>query len=166
MRLALLLALLALPLLEIALLIKAGQSLGFWGVLGLIIATAALGVSAARRNGFTMARRIAEAMESGQPPGGAVLEGALVVLAGALLVAPGLITDTLGLLLLIPPIRTAVAKWGARRLFAGMTAETYDPFEKPTDAPPGDGTIIDGEFERLDEHTADPGRKAGRSVTR
>lgn len=156
MRLALLFALFALPLLEIALLIKAGQVLGFWGVLLLVIGTAMLGMTVIRRHGFTMARRMSEAIERGHQPGGAVLEGALIVLAGSLLVAPGLITDTLGLLLLIPPLRTALAKWGAGLLFPSMSPEEV------REPPPGDGTIIEGEFERLDERTADPGRNAGR----
>ena len=156
MRLALLFALFALPLLEIALLIKAGQVLGFWGVLLLVIGTAMLGMMVIRRHGFTMARRMSEAIERGQQPGGAVLEGALTVLAGSLLVAPGLITDTLGLLLLIPPLRTALAKWGAGLLFPNMSPEVV------REPPPGDGTIIEGEFERLDERTADPGRNDGR----
>ena len=159
MRLALLLAFLALPLLEIALLIKAGHRLGVWGVLLLIVATAILGIVAIRQHGFTMARRMAEAIEQGQSPGGPVLEGALVVLAGTLLVAPGLITDGLGLLLLIPPLRRVVAKWGAGMLFDGLTVDD-------SMAPTGEGTVIDGEFQRLDEDADDPPRGSGRSLTR
>lgn len=160
MRLTLLFAFLALPLLEIALLIKAGHKLGVWGVLLLIVATAVLGIVAIRQHGFTMARRMAEAIERGQPPGGAVLEGALVVMAGTLLVAPGLITDALGLFLLIPPLRRLVARWATNLLFCDLAANVG------TSALGGEGTVIDGEFERLDESTTGTSRGSKRSLTR
>jgi len=151
MRLAVLFAILAFPILEIALLIKAGQQIGFLGVFVLILATGTLGVWAIRQHGLAAARRMAEAAEHGEPPEANLVDGALVVLAGMLLVAPGLITDTLGLLLLIPPIRWAVAAWSTRSLFP---MEAHGP---ATPRAPGDGPIIEGEFERLDER--DTGRR-------
>jgi UPF0716 protein FxsA len=150
MRLAVLFAILAFPILEIALLIKAGQRIGALGVFGLIIVTGVLGVWAIRRHGLVAARRMAEAAERGEAPAPNLLDGALVVLAGMLLVAPGLITDTLGLTLLFPAVRRAIAAWSSRALFP------HPPHEPETRRHPGGGSVIDGEFERLDEHDLGP----------
>lgn len=150
MRAAAFLAILALPLLEIAVLIIAGQRLGLLTVLLIIVATAVLGVSVIQRNGFTMARRLADAIDRNEDPGQTVLDGALVAMAGAFLVAPGLITDTLGLLLLIPPLRALIARFLAGQMFPGLPAGPFDP-DLPEHSHTADVTIIEGEFRRIDD---------------
>lgn len=151
MRFAVLLTVLAFPLLEIALLIKAGKAIGVLGVLAIIVLTAVVGVAAIRSHGLGAARRMAEALESGQElPEGLALDGALVVLAGGLLVAPGLITDTLGLVLLIPFVRRVASHWIARAL----SPQNAD--HRGWRASHRRDDVIEGEYVRVEERDVDP----------
>jgi UPF0716 protein FxsA len=161
-RLLLGLAFLALPIVELVLLIKTGQTIGFWPTLGLVVAAAMLGTAIMSRQGITVARRTREAVAAGRPPVGPVLDGAFLLLAGLLLISPGFITDVFALALLIPPIRNKVARWSVRR-FAERThaqAKMYEARRRAEGGPSGaappaegqvDGPIIEGEFERLGE---------------
>ncbi len=165
MRLALFALLTALPPVEIAALVKFGQWAGVWMTLAVVIGTAVAGVGILQQQGVTMMVRTQEAVMRGEPPVGAMLEGGMMVMAGALLIMPGLITDTLGLLLLIPPIR----RFAAHRLAAGMfgTSVHVDVFEEDSRREPprdrerpngGGGPVIEGDFQRIDERTVDPKR--------
>ncbi len=161
-RLLLGLAFLALPIVELVLLIKTGQAIGFWPTLGLVVAAAVLGTAIMSRQGITVARRTREAVATGRPPVGPVLDGAFLLLAGLLLISPGFITDVFALALLIPPVRNKVARWCVRR-FAERThaqAKMYEAKRRAEGGPSGaaphaeghvDGPIIEGEFERLGE---------------
>ena len=115
-RLGIGLGLLALPLLEIALLIRAGQKLGLWPVMAIIVGTGILGIAVLVRQRFAVVSGVMNAVNEGKPPLAPVLNGAFLVLAGGLLFSPGLICDAAGLLLLIPPIRRLVARWTVARL--------------------------------------------------
>ncbi len=116
MRLGLLLVFAAIPFLEIALMIKVGQSIGFWPTLGLIVASAMLGTYVLYEQGFQVLGRAMEAMGRGRPPVAPVIDGVFVALAGLLLIVPGFLTDIMGLLLLAPRIRHGVASWGVRKV--------------------------------------------------
>jgi UPF0716 protein FxsA len=165
MRLALFALLTVLPLLEIALLVKFGQWAGIWLTLAVVIGTAVVGVGVLQRQGFSMMLRTQEAMMRGEPPVGAMMDGAMMVMAGIFLIMPGLITDTVGLLLLVPPVRHFVAG----RLVAGMFGaadvhvEVFDGdrrYERRSDegsrGVENGGPVIEGDFERLDERPVDP----------
>ena len=82
-------SLIALPILELALLIKTGQAIGFWPTLALVVGAAVLGGAIMSRQGISVARRTREAIAQGRPPVGPVLDGAFLLLAGALLITPG-----------------------------------------------------------------------------
>lgn len=167
----LLLIFIALPLLEIALLIKFGQNFGFWPAFGLVIATAVAGSVLLRQQGLAVWRRINDDVRSGRPPIDSVADGFLLLVAGAFLVSPGLITDTIGLLLLIPAVRVAVRRLIASRVtMSGTIFSTGSngtvpkavPKTGPRSGSAGLGAVIDGEFERLGEKTTDP-RRSDRS---
>ena len=156
------LAFLALPIVELVLLIKTGQAIGFWPTLGLLVAAALLGVAIMSRQGLTVAQRTREAVATGRPPVGPVLDGAFLQLAGVLLIWPGFITDLLALALLIPPVRNKVARWSVRRLAerthaqakmyqARMQRERGARGAAPRPEGRADGPVIEGEFERLGE---------------
>lgn len=99
------LLLLALPLAEIAVFVMVGSEIGVLATVGLVIATTILGAILLRIQGFGILTRIRETMDAGGSPGRDLVHGVMVLLAGLLLLLPGFITDVLGLLLFIPPIR-------------------------------------------------------------
>lgn len=158
MRLALLLAFVAYPLLELALLIRAGQAIGFWPVLALIIGTGLLGVAILRRQGFRVIEKVSAALDEGREPVAHLADSALVFAAGSLLVSPGLIGDIIGLLLLIPQLRQLIRHSISARIFGSSTLvvrrSRSSMTTDETRPPSGPGKIIEGEWERLDD---DPG---------
>ena len=99
------LLLLALPLAEIAVFVIVGSYIGVLATIGLVIATTIAGAVLLRIQGFGIVARIRAAMEAGTPPGRELVHGLMIMAAGVLLLAPGFITDTLGLLLFLPPVR-------------------------------------------------------------
>jgi UPF0716 protein FxsA len=123
----------ALPLIEIALFIAVGGQIGLLPTLGLIVLGAFAGVSILRGQSAR-----AQAMMQGGlriQPGTFLAEGAFRVLAGLLLIAPGFLTDTLGLLLLIPPLQRVIMRGIAARTTVHST-RVYQ-----------DGDIVEGEYE-------------------
>lgn len=164
-----LIILIALPLIEIAVLIKVGQWIGFWPVLGVVIATFVLGSAILGRSGLASAIKVREALARGEPPVGALLDSAMIVVAAILLMTPGLIADVAGVLLLIPPIRRALAHFALRNaIIVGAVKTERGRFEEGPRAPrygddhgmapDGDGPVIEGEFERLDERPVEDPR--------
>jgi UPF0716 protein FxsA len=159
MRLALLLAFVAYPLLELALLIRAGQAIGFWPVLALIIGTGLLGVAILRRQGFRVIEKVSAALDEGREPVAPLADSALIFAAGSLLVSPGLIGDALGLLLLIPQLRQLIRHSISARILGSSTlvvrrSRTSTTTGEPR-PPSGPGKIIEGDWERLDEDPRD-----------
>lgn len=168
-RLAIGLVFIVLPFLELAVLIKTGQLIGVWATIGLVMVTALTGSLILSQQGFSATRRALEAMSEGRMPVAPVLDGVFLMIAGALLLTPGLITDVFALLLLVPPVRRAIARWAVQRMLRGAEVHVYrsgdDDDRRPPAAPPGKGPIIEGEFERVDEKPKEPG-KGGRVVRR
>jgi len=151
LRFALLLVFIAFPLLEIALLIKVGQTIGFWPTITILIAAAVLGIVIVRQQGLSMVSRAFAAMSEGEPPIGPVFDSFVVILAGFLLMIPGLLTDLVGLLLLIPPIRRRAIAWATSGLFAasgGKGARAKRGAQRTV--------VIEGTYERLDEKPRKP----------
>ena len=163
-RLLLGLFLIALPVLELALLIKSGQVVGLWPTLAMVVGAGVLGAVIMSRQGMSVARRTREAIAQGRPPVGPVLDGAFLLLAGALLITPGFLTDVMALALLIPPIRRKVARWCVRRLVerAHVQIKVYEARSRGESGPPGGdrvaGPVIEGDFERLGEKARGPHR--------
>jgi UPF0716 protein FxsA len=180
-RLGLFCVFVAIPLLEIALLVWLGQWIGFWWTIAIVIGTAVSGAYVLHSQGFKVMRRMMDTMAAGRPPVGPVVDGAFLMLAGLLLITPGLITDTAGLVLLIPPLRHRIAAWSVRRFLRSARVQAtvftsgtrpgahprdgqpYRPSSEhqrpPHASPAGDGPVIDGEFERVEERTVDQNRR-------
>jgi len=93
------------PLAEIAVIIEVGSTLGAVPTIGLLLIISLVGAWMVKRQGLSVLRRIAGQLDAGRVPGAELVDGAAVLLAGALLLTPGFITDTAGLILLIPPVR-------------------------------------------------------------
>jgi UPF0716 protein FxsA len=102
--------LIGIPVLEIYVIILVGHAIGlFWTVL-LLVASSMIGVRLVRSQGRAVLRNFQAAIRAGRPPAREALDGALVFVGGALLIAPGFITDAIGAVLLIPPTRSVVRR--------------------------------------------------------
>ncbi|MER9300640.1 membrane protein FxsA [Mesorhizobium sp. M0621] len=96
---------LALPLLEIAGFVVVGRQVGALATVGLVLASSIAGALLLRHQGFGVMTRIRAEMDAGRDPSGQLAHGAMIVLAAILLIIPGFITDIIGLLLFLPPVR-------------------------------------------------------------
>src|SRR5689334_21018914 len=142
---------LAFPLLEIMVLVKVGQIVGLWTTLALLIGMGVLGVALLQHQGWSSLLRAREAMRTGEAPIRPMLDGLLLTLAGVLFVAPGFISDALGLLLLIPPVRRLAGDWLLSHSTVVYSAQGRSGVGETERTPEGGGPIIEGEFRRLDE---------------
>lgn len=110
------LILLGLPLAEIAGFVIVGKAIGLWATLGLIILSSIVGGFLLRRQGMQLLRQLSSEGREGRAPGRALIDGAMIVVAGILLLLPGFITDIIGLALFLPPVRTLLWSLIGRRV--------------------------------------------------
>ena len=129
-----------LPIVEMYLLIRVGGYLGAWPTIATVIVAGAAGIAILRRQGPAALGRVVARMQAGQVPALELAEGALLALAGLLLLIPGFMTDLAGLLLLAPPLRRPLASRLAARVGGRMPAGDRSRAEGPV--------VIEGEFER------------------
>ena len=149
----------AVPILEIAVMIQVGSILGVFTTILLMIITAALGASLVKNQGIQMIWNIKSRLQQGILPDTDIAEGILLAIAGVLLITPGFITDTLGLIFLTPISRTWIAKHLMRylkiRVLHRGAPETQNPFDggntSSRRAPHSKGQTIDAEFTRKDD---------------
>ena len=112
----LLLLFIVLPAVELALLIEIGRRIGTLETLGLIVVTGAVGAAMARSQGLRALSRVREEISAGSMPASSLLDGVLILVAAALLVTPGVLTDAFGFLCLVPGFRTLVKREVVRRI--------------------------------------------------
>ena len=116
----LILAFIVVPLAELAVIVAVGDVLGLLPTLLLLLAISVAGAWLAKREGLAAWRRFQLAVAEGRMPTVEVADGAMILVAGALLLTPGFLTDVVGVLLLLPPTRAAlrrmVPRLAARRL--------------------------------------------------
>lgn len=93
------------PLMELYILVAAGQMIGIWPTVSLIILTGVAGAWLARSQGLEILRRIQDETARGQMPAVTLIDGALVLVGGLLLLTPGFFTDVLGFSFLVPATR-------------------------------------------------------------
>src|SRR5690348_8895825 len=105
MALALFLLFIVLPFLELAVILSVGGAIGVVPTIALLILVGVIGTWLCKREGMNVLRRINVALNEGQLPTKELIDGGLVLFAGALLVTPGFLTDVVGVLLLLPPTR-------------------------------------------------------------
>ena len=144
------------PLVELWLLVQLSAVFGFWTTIFVVLATGALGAALARWQGWRALYRVQTEMRQGMLPAQALGDGALILVAGILLITPGVLTDVLGLALLVPPFRALVRKgiqlWLAKHLQVRATTVWQGPAHPPTgdtviDARVIDANVIDDEPE-------------------
>jgi UPF0716 protein FxsA len=163
LKIAAILVLAALPLLEIGLLIRLGQLIGIWWLAAIIIGTAVLGTYVIRRVGLSVFERALTRLNSDREGFSPLFDGFVQVLAGLLLIFPGVISDAVGLVLLIPQVRRTVIHTGLLKLvtlFHYQTEVSREAFRAKDATPPDDpeGVVIEGEYERLSEKPLKPGK--------
>jgi UPF0716 protein FxsA len=161
----LLVAMVALPFVEVYLIVQVGQLIGVWWTLAILVGEALLGAWLVRREGARAWRALNDSFASGKTPTGELADTALILVGGVLLVVPGFVTDVVGLFFLLPftrPLaRKVLAFFVARRMSRlGMTGGyvrrdvTVIEGETATDPDPGEErgpasgpVIIAGEIE-------------------
>lgn len=154
------------PAIELALLIQVGDLIGFWPTVGLIFFTGVVGSYLARREGLSAWRRFQQQLHAGGLPGKELLDGVIVLIAGALLITPGVLTDVVGLAGLLPPTRALIRKQVMKRItramergtvrvgFGGFDAGTWSAGDAP--APGGEAWKGEGRTTPRHQSGADP----------
>lgn len=124
------------PLIEVVILIQVGRAIGAGYTVIVIIGTAALGAALLRWQGLATLARVRLSMDQGRLPATELIEGVLLLIAGALLLTPGFFTDALGFLALLPGLRKLVAEALLVRFIQRRVHPRRD----------GQGEIIEGEY--------------------
>ena len=137
----LLLLFVAVPLVEIWLLLEVGGVIGAVPTIGLVVLTAVVGAALVRAQGFSTIMQVRRSMEAGEIPAVAIIEGIFLLVAGALLLTPGFVTDAIGFGCLVPPLRRTLIL----RFIEVRVVRPHHP--GPT---PRQGQVFEGEFKRED----------------
>lgn len=142
----------ALPVTELALLLKVGAVMGWFPTLVLVIATGVVGAALARSQGFQVIARLQRESAEGRVPASAMVDGALIFVAATLLITPGIVTDVVGFSLLIPPIRDVIKRGMSRRfessVRSGRTVVFFSGRAAPRPPPrPDPDRIYEARFE-------------------
>ena len=120
---ALLLLFIVVPIVELAVIIQVGQALGVVETLVLMVVVSVVGAWLVKREGIGVWRRAQRQLDTGGVPGRELVDAMLIMLAGALLLTPGFISDCLGILLLLPPVRAGLRGLVIRRLRRRVIAQ-------------------------------------------
>ncbi|WP_138466276.1 FxsA family protein [Poseidonocella sp. HB161398] len=151
----LLIAFIAIPLIEIGLFIQVGGLIGLWPTLLIVLLTAVIGHVMMRKQGGQVLQKLQRAMAGDGNPAEHMIHGAMILFAGALLLTPGFFTDTMGFLLLIPGVRMAMFNWLRKNVkmqgvYMNMGGANYG-------RPPRSGRdTIEGEFTEVDPDDLPP----------
>ena len=145
------LAFLGVPLVEIALFIQVGGAIGLWPTLGIVILTAILGTWLVRTQGRMAMGDLRRSFSDLDDPTEPLAHGAMILVAGALLLTPGFFTDAVGFALLMPPVRRAAFNYLRKRVHVQR-------FEMGPDGPrdprgpqrPRDPGVIDGDYQEVE----------------
>jgi UPF0716 protein FxsA len=131
------------PLIELYFLIQVGSVIGALPTIALSILTALLGGALVRQQGLAVLMRVRELLERGEMPALELLDGAVLLVCGFALLLPGFVTDAVGLLLLIPPLRSALIRRYVRVVPVEDNRRSPDRGEGPR--------VIEGEYRRYDD---------------
>ncbi len=138
------------PIMEIALFIQVGGFLGLWPTLGIILATAILGALLLKIQGLGIVRRAEQHLQQGELPVAEVVSGVFLLVAGALLLTPGFVTDAIGFALFVPAVRLALGRAIMRGLMARGTFHAYT-YRSSSGPGRNDGPrTIDGDYRQID----------------
>lgn len=129
--------------LELWLLIRIGALVGVWPTLALILFTGFVGAWLTRREGLRTIRRVSRQLAEGKLPGDALLDGLCILIAGAFLVTPGILSDTAGFALLLPPVRAPIKRALVRSFQRAVAEGRATGRFTFVQAGPGGASIVD-----------------------
>jgi UPF0716 protein FxsA len=139
---------------EIYVFLQVGGLIGTWPTIAIVVLTAILGTWLLRLQGLATLRRFQHSLAQNVLPVGEVFDGLCLLVAGALLLTPGFVTDTIGFLLFVPPLRrwigTSIAAHLQRTGRLHMSATMGGTQQEQRDRRDGDGVVIDGDYEEVD----------------
>lgn len=148
------------PIVEIAVFIEVGGRIGLWPTLGIVILTAILGTAMLRQQGLSTLFRLRQKLEDDQLPVREVFDGLCLLIAGALLLTPGFVTDALGFLLFVPPFRAWLGRHIADWFIAHGEVHVHTAGPGAGRRPPsGGGPVIDGEYDDVTPDRHEPLRR-------
>ncbi len=130
------------PIAELYLLVQVGSRIGLMPTLGLIVLTGFVGATLARWQGLSILSKIQNELRSGRPPALEMLEGAMIVIGGIVLLTPGILTDLFGFSMLIPRIRKSLAK-KIQNNFSKSFTTFSNPHSKSSNFKSSDDDVID-----------------------
>jgi UPF0716 protein FxsA len=116
----------AVPIVELAVIIQVGQAIGVLETIALMLLVSVVGAWLVKREGIGVWRRAQRQIDAGQVPGRELVDAALIMLAGALLLTPGFLSDCLGILLLLPPVRAGLRHFIIARMRKRVIAQRID----------------------------------------
>lgn len=138
-------AFLLVPVIEIALFIQVGGAIGLWPTLAIVVLTAVAGAWLVRSQGRAAIGQLQNSFSTLDDPSEPLAHGAMILIAGALLLTPGFFTDAVGFALLMPPVRVAVFRFLKSRVTVAHFQMGAGAYRRD----PDNGTVIDGEFEEV-----------------
>ncbi len=130
-----------LPLVELAILVWIHSVTNWWVTLGLLFLPGVLGVWLVRHQGLRCLQEVRRQIARGEPPAAPLMDGLLILVAAVLLVTPGVLSDLIGLALLIPPVRGVIRRYVTRRISQRVVTAVRDRLQIP---PAEGGTAEDG----------------------
>ena len=158
MAVLLLIAFIAVPLIEIGVFIQVGGLIGLWPTLAVVVLTAMIGTWMLRQQGLATLARARAHTDRGVLPARELFDGLCLLFAGALLLTPGFVTDGVGFLLFVPPLRDALRTRLAGHFQASSQTRVWvdgqEVYGGPGHGGPGQnrqrpGGVIDGEFSEV-----------------
>ena len=141
------LALLLVPIIEIALFIQVGGLIGLWPTLAIVVLTAIIGSWLMRVQGRLALAQLGKSFSELRDPTEPLAHGAMILVAGILLLTPGFFTDAMGFALLIPPVRAVVMRFASSRI----KIQRFQMGPAPQRRYP-DGDIVEGEYQDVTPH--------------
>lgn len=142
-----LLLFIGIPIAEIAVFIEVGSIIGLWPTVGTVVLTAVIGTALLRAQGLATIFKAQENMQRGVFPVKEAFDGICLVAAGALLLTPGFLTDAIGFLLFVPPLRSGLRQYLSKNISLHTQTHGSGFHHGPTSGAPFEDGVIDGEFE-------------------
>ncbi len=142
------------PIAEIALFIEVGGRIGLWPTIGTVVLTAMIGTFLLRQQGLATLQKVQISLEENRLPLAEVFDGLCLLVAGALLLTPGFVTDGIGFLLFLPPFRAVLRHFLARYWVASgkinINSGGTNNSGPTSSGGHGDGPTIEGEYVEVD----------------